>query len=129
MNKQQKKSLYESIMKSVAKQLKTSLNEAATSVEDTEFDEFLANTDNDAPFYIMSIESAKRLKNVMTSRCKTYEIAGKVIVVPILDDTMFFDALNTKLLQLGDRHMFTLSTIGDDMDDVKGNILNYIDAM
>ena len=114
MNKQQKKALYESIMKSVAKQLKTSLNEAATSVEDTEFDEFLANTDNDAPFYIMSIESAKRLKNVMTSRCKTYEVAGKVIVVPILDDPMFFDALNTKLLQLGDRHMFTLSTIGDD---------------
>ena len=129
MNKQQKKALYESIMKSVAKQLKTSLNEAATSVEDTEFDEFLANTDNDAPFYIMSIESAKRLKNVMTLRCKIYEIAGKVIVVPILDDPMFFDALNTKLLQLGDRHMFTLSTIGDDMDDVKGNILNYIDAM
>ena len=129
MNKQQKKALYESIMKSVAKQLKTSLNEAATSVEDTEFDEFLANTDNDAPFYIMSIESAKRLKNVMTLRCKTYEVAGKVIVVPILDDPMFFDALNTKLLQLGDRHMFTLSTIGDGMDDVKGNILNYIDAM
>lgn len=77
----------------------------------------------------MSVESAKRLKNVMTSRCKTYEVAGKVIVVPILDDPMFFDALNTKLLQLGDRHMFTLSTIGDDMDDVKGSILNYIDAM
>ena len=134
MNTKQKKALYESIMKSVSKTVKNQINEH-NDVEDPEemsLNSFVENTDDETPFYIMSIRSYSKLKNVLNQRCLKYDIENtdKVIVVPDSDvEPQFYDALNRKLLKFGDHHMFTISVIGSDYDDVTYNILDYISYM
>ena len=134
MNTKQKKSLYESIMKSVSKTVKNQINEH-NDVEDPEemsLNSFVEDTDDETPFYIMSIRSYSKLKNVLNQRCLKYDIENtdKVIVVPDSDvEPQFYDALNRKLLKFGDHHMFTISIIGSDYDDITYNILDYISYM
>ena len=134
MNTKQKKALYESIMKSVSKTVKNQINEH-NDVEDPEemsLNSFVEDTDDETPFYIMSIRSYSKLKNVLNQRCLKYDIENtdKVIVVPDSDvEPQFYDALNRKLLKFGDHHMFTISVIGSDYDDVTYNILDYISYM
>ena len=134
MNTKQKKALYESIMKSVSKTVKNQINEH-NDVEDPEemsLNSFVENTDDETPFYIMSIRSYSKLKNVLNQRCLKYDIENtdKVIVVPDSDvEPQFYDALNRKLLKFGDHHMFTISIIGSDYDDITYNILDYISYM
>ena len=130
MNTKQKKALYESIMKSVSKTVKNQINEH-NDVEDPEemsLNSFVEDTDDETPFYIMSIRSYSKLKNVLNQRCFKYDIENtdKVIVVPVDVEPQFYDALNRKLLKFGDHHMFTISVIGSDYDDVTYNILDYI---
>ena len=134
MNTKQKKALYESIMKSVSKTVKNQINEH-NDVEDPEemsLNSFVEDTDDETPFYIMSIRSYSKLKNVLNQRCLKYDIENtdKVIVVPDSDvEPQFYDALNRKLLKFGDHHMFTISIIGSDYDDITYNILDYISYM
>ena len=134
MNTKQKKALYESIMKSVSKTVKKQINEH-NYVEDPEemsLNSFVEDTDDETPFYIMSIRSYSKLKNVLNQRCLQYDIENtdKVIVVPDSDvEPQFYDALNRKLLKFGDHHMFTISIIGSDYDDITYNILDYISYM
>lgn len=133
MNTKQKKALYESIMKSVSKTVKKQINEH-NDVEDPEemsLNSFVEDTDDETPFYIMSIRSYSKLKNVLNQRCLKYDIENtdKVIVVPVDVEPQFYDALNRKLLKFGDHHMFTISVIGSDYDDVTYNILDYISYM
>lgn len=134
MNTKQKKALYESIMKSVSKTVKKQINEH-NDVEDPEemsLNSFVEDTDVETPFYIMSIRSYSKLKNVLNQRCLKYDIENtdKVIVVPDIDvEPQFYDTLNRKLLEFGDHHMFTISIIGSDYDDVTYNILDYISYM
>ena len=133
MNTKQKKALYESIMKSVSKTVKKQINEH-NDVEDPEemsLNSFVEDTDDETPFYIMSISSYSKLKNVLNQRCFKYDIENtdKVIVVPVDVEPQFYDALNRKLLKFGDHHMFTISVIGSDYDDVTYNILDYISYM
>ena len=133
MNTKQKKALYESIMKSVSKTVKKQINEH-NDVEDPEemsLNSFVEDTDDETPFYIMSIRSYSKLKNVLNQRCFKYDIENtdKVIVVPVDVEPQFYDALNRKLLKFGDHHMFTISVIGSDYDDVTYNILDYISYM
>ena len=134
MNTKQKKALYESIMKSVSKTVKKQINEH-NDVEDPEemsLNSFVEDTDDETPFYIMSIRSYSKLKNVLNQRCLQYDIENtdKVIVVPDSDvEPQFYDNLNRKLLKFGDHHMFTISVIGSDYDDVTYNILDYISYM
>ena len=133
MNTKQKKALYESIMKSVSKTVKKQINEH-NYVEDPEemsLNSFVEDTDDETPFYIMSIRSYSKLKNVLNQRCFKYDIENtdKVIVVPVDVEPQFYDALNRKLLKFGDHHMFTISVIGSDYDDVTYNILDYISYM
>lgn len=134
MNTKQKKALYESIMKSVSKTVKKQINEH-NDVEDPEemsLNSFVEDTDDETPFYIMSIRSYSKLKNVLNQRCLKYDIENtdKVIVVPDSDvEPQFYDALNRKLLKFGDHHMFTISVIGSDYDDITYNILDYISYM
>ena len=133
MNTKQKKSLYESIMKSVSKTVKKQINEH-NYVEDPEemsLNSFVEDTDDETPFYIMSIRSYSKLKNVLNQRCLQYDIENtdKVIVVPYDVEPQFYDALNRKLLEFGDHHMFKISIIGSDYDDIKYNILDYISYM
>ena len=134
MNTKQKKALYESIMKSVSKTVKNQINEH-NDVEDPEemsLNSFVEDTDDETPFYIMSIRSYSKLKNVLNQRCLQYDIENtdKVIVVPDSDvEPQFYDALNRKLLKFGDHHMFTISIIGSDYDDITYNILDYISYM
>ena len=134
MNTKQKKALYESIMKSVSKTVKNQINEH-NDVEDPEemsLNSFVEDTDDETPFYIMSIRSYSKLKNVLNHRSLQYDIENtdKVIVVPDSDvEPQFYDALNRKLLKFGDHHMFTISVIGSDYDDVTYNILDYISYM
>ena len=133
MNTKQKKALYESIMKSVSKTVKNQINEH-NDVEDPEemsLNSFVEDTDDETPFYIMSIRSYSKLKNVLNQRCLKYDIENtdKVIVVPVDVEPQFYDALNRKLLKFGDHHMFTISVIGSDYDDVTYNILDYISYM
>ena len=134
MNTKQKKALYESIMKSVSKTVKKQINEH-NDVEDPEemsLNSFVENTDDETPFYIMSIRSYSKLKNVLNHRSLQYDIENtdKVIVVPDSDvEPQFYDALNRKLLKFGDHHMFTISIIGSDYDDITYNILDYISYM
>ena len=133
MNTKQKKALYESIMKSVSKTVKNQINEH-NDVEDPEemsLNSFVEDTDDETPFYIMSIRSYSKLKNVLNQRCFKYDIENtdKVIVVPVDVEPQFYDALNRKLLKFGDHHMFTISVIGSDYDDVTYNILDYISYM
>lgn len=134
MNTKQKKTLYESIMKSVSKTVKKQINEH-NDVEDPEemsLNSFVEDTDDETPFYIMSIRSYSKLKNVLNQRCLKYDIENtdKVIVVPDSDvEPQFYDALNRKLLKFGDHHMFTISVIGSDYDDITYNILDYISYM
>ena len=129
MNTKQKKALYESIMKSVSKTVKKQINEH-NDVEDPEemsLNSFVEDTDDETPFYIMSIRSYSKLKNVLNQRCFKYDIENtdKVIVVPVDVEPQFYDALNRKLLKFGDHHMFTISVIGSDYHDVTYNILDY----
>ena len=133
MNTKQKKDLYESIMKSVSKTVKKQINEH-NDVEDPEemsLNSFVEDTDDETPFYIMSIRSYSKLKNVLNQRCLKYDIENtdKVIVVPVDVEPQFYDALNRKLLKFGDHHMFTISIIGSDYDDITYNILDYISYM
>lgn len=134
MNTKQKKALYESIMKSVSKTVKKQINEH-NDVEDPEemsLNSFVEDTDDETPFYIMSIRSYSKLKNVLNQRSLKYDIENtdKVIVVPDSDvEPQFYDALNRKLLKFGDHHMFTISIIGSDYDDITYNILDYISYM
>ena len=133
MNTKQKKALYESIMKSVSKTVKKQINEH-NDVEDPEemsLNSFVEDTDDETPFYIMSIRSYSKLKNVLNQRCFKYDIENtdKVIVVPVDVEPQFYDALNRKLLKFGDHHMFTISVIGSDYDDVTYNMLDYISYM
>lgn len=134
MNTKQKKALYESIMKSVSKTVKKQINEH-NDVEDPEemsLNSFVEDTDDETPFYIMSIRSYSKLKNVLNQRSFKYDIENtdKVIVVPDSDvEPQFYDALNRKLLKFGDHHMFTISVIGSDYDDITYNILDYISYM
>ena len=134
MNQKQKKALYESIMKSVSKTVKKQINEH-NYVEDPEemsLNSFVEDTDDETPFYIMSIRSYSKLKNVLNQRSLKYDIENtdKVIVVPDSDvEPQFYDALNRKLLKFGDHHMFTISIIGSDYDDITYNILDYISYM
>lgn len=133
MNTKQKKALYESIMKSVSKTVKNQINEH-NDVEDPEemsLNSFVEDTDDETPFYIMSIRSYSKLKNVLNQRSFKYDIENtdKVIVVPVDVEPQFYDALNRKLLKFGDHHMFTISVIGSDYDDVTYNILDYISYM
>ena len=134
MNTKQKKALYESIMKSVSKTVKNQINEH-NDVEDPEemsLNSFVEDTDDETPFYIMSIRSYSKLKNVLNQRSLKYDIENtdKVIVVPDSDvEPQFYDALNRKLLKFGDHHMFTISIIGSDYDDITYNILDYISYM
>ena len=134
MNTKQKNALYESIMKSVSKTVKNQINEH-NDVEDPEemsLNSFVEDTDDETPFYIMSIRSYSKLKNVLNQRCLKYDIENtdKVIVVPDSDvEPQFYDALNRKLLKFGDHHMFTISIIGSDYDDITYNILDYISYM
>lgn len=134
MNTKQKKDLYESIMKSVSKTVKKQINEH-NDVEDPEemsLNSFVEDTDDETPFYIMSIRSYSKLKNVLNQRSLKYDIENtdKVIVVPDSDvEPQFYDALNRKLLKFGDHHMFTISIIGSDYDDITYNILDYISYM
>ena len=133
MNTKQKKALYESIMKSVSKTVKNQINEH-NDVEDPEemsLNSFVEDTDDETPFYIMSIRSYSKLKNVLNQRCFKYDIENtdKVIVVPVDVEPQFYDALNRKLLKFGDHHMFTISIIGSDYDDITYNILDYISYM
>ena len=133
MNTKQKKALYESIMKSVSKTVKKQINEH-NDVEDPEemsLNSFVEDTDDETPFYIMSIRSYSKLKNVLNQRSFKYDIENtdKVIVVPVDVEPQFYDALNRKLLKFGDHHMFTISVIGSDYDDVTYNILDYISYM
>ena len=133
MNTKQKKALYESIMKSVSKTVKKQINEH-NDVEDPEemsLNSFVEDTDDETPFYIMSIRSYSKLKNVLNQRCFKYDIENtdKVIVVPVDVEPQFYDALNRKLLKFGDHHMFTISVIGSDYDDITYNILDYISYM
>lgn len=133
MNTKQKKALYESIMKSVSKTVKKQINEH-NDVEDPEemsLNSFVEDTDDETPFYIMSIRSYSKLKNVLNQRCLKYDIENtdKVIVVPVDVEPQFYDALNRKLLKFGDHHMFTISIIGSDYDDITYNILDYISYM
>ena len=134
MNTKQKKALYESIMKSVSKTVKKQINEH-NYVEDPEemsLNSFVEDTDDETPFYIMSIRSYSKLKNVLNQRSLKYDIENtdKVIVVPDSDvEPQFYDALNRKLLKFGDHHMFTISIIGSDYDDITYNILDYISYM
>lgn len=133
MNTKQKKALYESIMKSVSKTVKKQINEH-NDVEDPEemsLNSFVEDTDDETPFYIMSIRSYSKLKNVLNQRCLKYDIENtdKVIVVPVDVEPQFYDALNRKLLKFGDHHMFTISVIGSDYDDITYNILDYISYM
>ena len=133
MNTKQKKALYESIMKSVSKTVKKQINEH-NDVEDPEemsLNSFVEDTDDETLFYIMSIRSYSKLKNVLNQRCFKYDIENtdKVIVVPVDVEPQFYDALNRKLLKFGDHHMFTISVIGSDYDDVTYNILDYISYM
>lgn len=93
---------------------------------------FVEDTDDETPFYIMSIRSYSKLKNVLNQRSLKYDIENtdKVIVVPDSDvEPQFYDALNRKLLKFGDHHMFTISIIGSDYDDITYNILDYISYM
>lgn len=93
---------------------------------------FVEDTDDETPFYIMSIRSYSKLKSVLNQRCFKYDIENtdKVIVVPDSDvEPQFYDALNRKLLKFGDHHMFTISVIGSDYDDITYNILDYISYM
>lgn len=92
---------------------------------------FVEDTDDETPFYIMSIRSYSKLKNVLNQRCFKYDIENtdKVIVVPVDVEPQFYDALNRKLLKFGDHHMFTISIIGSDYDDITYNILDYISYM
>ena len=134
MNTKQKKALYESIMKSVSKTVKKQINEH-NYVEDPEemsLNSFVEDTDDETLFYIMSIRSYSKLKNVLNHRSLQYDIENtdKVIVVPDSDvEPQFYDALNRKLLKFGDHHMFKISIIGSDYDDIKYNILDYISYM
>ena len=133
MNTKQKKALYESIMKSVSKTVKKQINEH-NDVEDPEemsLNSFVEDTDDETPFYIMSIRSYSKLKNVLNQRCFKYDIENtdKVIVVPVDVEPQFYDALNRKLLKFGDHHMFKISIIGSDYDDITYNILDYISYM
>ena len=133
MYTKQKKALYESSMKSVSKTVKNQINEH-NDVEDPEemsLNSFVEDTDDETPFYIMSIRSYSKLKNVLNQRCLKYDIENtdKVIVVPVDVEPQFYDALNRKLLKFGDHHMFTISVIGSDYDDITYNILDYISYM
>ena len=133
MNTKQKKALYESIMKSVSKTVKKQINEH-NDVEDPEemsLNSFVEDTDDETPFYIMSISSYSKLKNVLNQRSLIYDIENtdKVIVVPYDVEPQFYDALNRKLLKFGDHHMFKISIIGSDYDDITSNILDYISYM
>ena len=134
MNTKQKKALYESIMKSVSKTVKKQINEH-NYVEDPEemsLNSFVEDTDDETPFYIMSIRSYSKLKNVLNQRCLQYDIENtdKVIVVPDSDvEPQFYDNLNRKLLEFGDHYMFKISIIGSDYDDITYNILDYISYM
>ena len=133
MNTKQKKVLYESIMKSVSKTVKKQINEH-NDVEDPEemsLNSFVEDTDDETPFYIMSIRSYSKLKNVLNQRSFKYDIENtdKVIIVPVDVEPQFYDALNRKLLKFGDHHMFTISIIGSDYDDITYNILDYISYM
>ena len=133
MNTKQKKALYESIMKSVSKTVKKQINEH-NDVEDPEemsLNSFVEDTDDETPFYIMSIRSYSKLKNVLNQRCFKYDIENtdKVIVVPVDVEPQFYDALNRKLLKFGDHHMFKISIIGSDYDDITSTILDYISYM
>ena len=133
MNTKQKKALYESIMKSVSKTVKNQINEH-NDVEDPEemsLNSFVEDTDDETPFYIMSIRSYSKLKNVLNQRSFKYDIENtdKVIIVPVDVEPQFYDALNRKLLKFGDHHMFTISIIGSDYDDITYNILDYISYM
>ena len=131
MNTKQKKALYESIMKSVSKTVKKQINEH-NDVEDPEemsLNSFVEDTDDETPFYIMSISSYSKLKNVLNQRSLIYDIENTVIVVPYDVEPQFYDALNRKLLKFGDHHMFKISIIGSDYDDITYNILDYISYM
>ena len=133
MNTKQKKALYESIMKSVSKTVKKQINEH-NDVEDPEemsLNSFVEDTDDETLFYIMSIRSYSKLKNVLNQRCLQYDIENtdKVIVVPYDVEPQFYDTLNRKLLEFGDHHMFKISIIGSDYDDIIYNILDYISYM
>ena len=93
---------------------------------------FVEDTDDETPFYIMSIRSYSKLKNVLNQRCLKYDIENtdKVIVVPDSDvEPQFYDNLNRKLLEFDDHHMFKISIIGSDYDDITYNILDYISYM
>ena len=133
MNTKQKKALYESIMKSVSKTVKKQINEhnAVEDPEEMSLNSFVEDTDDETPFYIMSISSYSKLKNVLNQRSLIYDIENtdKVIVVPVDVEPQFYDALNRKLLKFGDHHMFKISIIGSDYDDIKYNILDYISYM
>ena len=126
MNTKNKKALYESIMKSVSKTIKKKLNE---NYEDPEADELLDTLTDDDVFYIMEETTARKLRNSMTSRGKCFNIDGKVVFVPSIDDQNFYVQLNQVLIKNNDYNFFTVATCASDGDDLIGNIRMYCDLI